>query len=381
MSSPSTAAPYAISIDDVLAAEQRIQSFIHQTPVMTCEAVNQRVLSTLASSTTSTSSSSPVHIYFKCELFQKSGSFKARGASNAVALLSTEEANKGVCTHSSGNHAGALAIAAQLRKIPAHIIMPSNAPLIKKLAVQNYQGIIYECEPTQAAREKKAKEIVEQTGAFFVHPSEDPRVIAGQGTIILELLHQMIPLQSLIHNVPSNYYTTKDTIEKYTILKQYAQSLPNPLLNAVIIPIGGGGMISGIATVIKDFDPRIVIIAAEPKEANDAYRSKIAGSIQTHPNPPRTIADGLMTTLGPNSWPIVRDKVDHILCVSEEEIMESMRFIYERMKLVIEPSAAVGVAVLFGKDIKTIPNISFEHIGIVLCGGNVNLDTLPFVKK
>lgn len=386
MTTPAVSNPsYAITIDDVLAAEERIQSFIHQTPVLTCEAVNQRV-----SLSSSSSSSVPVpRIYFKCEIFQKSGSFKARGASNAVASLLPEEAAKGVCTHSSGNHAGALAVAAQLRNIPAYIVMPSNAPVIKKVAVQNYKGVIYDCEPNQAAREKKAKEVQEQTGAIFVHPSEDKRVIAGQGTIAIELLFQILPLRNIAilsttgggtllqHGTGSS----SSTIDKYNQLKEYARSLPQPLLNAVVIPIGGGGMISGMATVIKDFDPRILVIAAEPIEANDAYRSKIAGTIQTHPNPPRTIADGLMTTLGPNSWPIVRDKVDHILCVTEEEIIDSMRLIYERMKLVIEPSAAVGVAVIFGKDIQNIPGIVLDQVGVVLCGGNVNLDSLPFLKK
>lgn len=343
---------YAVCEDDVHAAHARIRKHVHKTPVITCAAVDS-----MASDPTSDREA-----FFKCELFQKSGSFKARGACNAVFQLDPQTASKGVCTHSSGNHAQALAVAAKMLGIPAYIVMPSNAPAIKKRAVAGYGAQIFDCEPTQAAREAAAGKVEAETGAKFVHPSEDPAVIAGQGTIALELLPQVAELLGL------------DNASRLDSLKD----LPSPVLDAVIVPIGGGGMISGVATAIKALDPRIKVIAAEPLEANDAFRSKQEGSMQGNPTPPHTVADGLKTTLGPNTWPIVRDKVDVVVCVSETQIIDAMRIVYERMKLAIEPSAAVGVAVLLSDEVKKIEGL--KRFGVILCGGNTDVDKLPFAK-
>jgi threonine dehydratase len=362
-------AGHVIEASDIHAAAKRVQKFVHATPIVTCVKFDEWA---------SNGAASPAcrRAFFKCENFQKSGSFKARGASNAVMSLDDTAAAKGVCTHSSGNHAQALAVAAKQRGIPAYIVMPRNAPTIKKDAVKEYGGIVIECEPTQAAREAAATKVAEETGARFVHPSEDPLVIAGQGTMALELLAQIRELVS-----------------------SAGGSDDGPVVDAIIVPIGGGGMTCGIAVAAHSIDPRIRIIAAEPAEANDASLSKAAGKLEGHSTPPTTIADGLKTTLGtlfmrtgkyqphgirhdqmhaagPHTWPIVRDRVERVICVSEAEIKSAMKAVYERMKLVIEPSAAVGVAVLLSAEFKSLPGI--RRVGVVLCGGNVDLATLPF---
>jgi threonine dehydratase len=362
------ASPYVLSIEDVQAAHARIAASIHRTPVLTSSAVDL-----LASSPDAEPSGGGRRAFFKCELFQKSGSFKARGACNAVALLSDEEAAKGVCTHSSGNHAQALAAAAAMRGIPAHIVMPNNAPRVKVAAVKGYGARVIECAPTQQAREEAAAAVAAETGATFVHPSEDPRVMAGAGTLALELLEQVAA--EVAGWSPSS--SSSSTAGSSSGFAAFAASLPQPILDAVLVPIGGGGMISGVATAVKAIDPRILVIAAEPAEADDAARSKRAGSIQPNPSPPKTIADGLKTTLGKNTWPQVRDKVDEVVCVSEDEIVRAMRVVYERMKLAIEPSAAVGVAALLYRD-EVRGRAGLRRVGVVLCGGNVDLDTLPF---
>lgn len=349
------AGPYCIAASDVDAARRRIAGLVHETPVLTCSALD---------SFASAGAAEARAAFFKCELFQKSGSFKARGACNAVMSLPGEDAAKGVCTHSSGNHAAALAVAAKLRGITAHIVMPSDAPAVKREAVAGYGGVIIECAPTQAAREAAAAEVQAKTGARFVHPSEDPLVIAGQGTLGLELLEQAAALQA--------------AAARGSPAAAGDASAAEPPLDAVIIPVGGGGMLSGVATAIRGrFGDRIRIIAAEPAGADDAFRSKAAGERQGHAvGGPETIADGLKTTLGPNTWPIVRDCVERVVVVSEAEIVAAMRLVYTRMKLAIEPSAAVGVAALLSDEVKAMPGL--RRIGVVLCGGNVDIDKLPW---
>jgi threonine dehydratase/serine racemase len=323
---------YAICLADVQAAALRIKAHVHVTPVMTCSALDELAGRSL---------------FCKCELFQRGGSFKIRGATNAVMSLSDEAAARGVTTHSSGNHAQAIALAAKARGIGAKIVMPSNAPAVKKRAVLGYGAEVIECESTGAARQAAADLVVAETGAYFVHPSNNPTVMAGQGTIALELLEQVADL------------------------------------DAVIVPIGGGGMMSGIVTAVKGLNPSIKVYAAEPAGAADAYRSKEGGVLVGHPpGGPSTIADGLRTTLGTNTFPIVRDLVDEIFLVEEEEIVAAMRLVWERMKLCIEPSAAVGVAVALSAAFKALPLDGPDgcgaRVGVILCGGNTNLDALPW---
>jgi threonine dehydratase len=296
---------------------------------------------------------------------QRTGSFKFRGACNAVAVALGGADGAGgaapavrVTTHSSGNHAAALACAAALRGVEATIVMPSNAPAVKRRAVEGFGAAIVSCEPTQAAREAAAQRVVDETGAVFVHPSEDRSVIAGQGTVALELLEQVAEL------APGA-----------------AAAADRPLLDAVIVPVGGGGLVSGIATLIKARDPRIRVIAAEPLAANDAFRSKASGRLEGHAggpgSAPATMADGLKTTLGPNTFPIVRDLVDEIVCVSEAEISAALRVCYEQLKLAVEPSAAVGVAALLSAALGPAARPELRRVAVILCGGNVDLDTLP----
>ncbi len=305
------------SIRDVVAAHDRIRSLVHRTPVMTCA-----TLDALAGRS----------LVFKCENFQKVGAFKFRGASNAVFRLEDAVARRGVVTHSSGNHAQALALAARLRGIPAHIVMPDNAPAVKVNAVRDYGATIIFCESTQVAREETAARVVRETGGTLIPPYDHADVIAGQGTIALEFLEQRSDLQALI------------------------------------VPVGGGGMLSGIAVVAKSLRPHLRVIGAEPANVDDAFRSKASGVRQP---PPRTttIADGLRTGLGELTWPIIRDHVDEILTVSESEIVAAMRLVFERMKIVIEPSAAVGVAAALGANYRSREGLT--PTGVVLCGGNV----------
>lgn len=334
-----------------------IRPYVHRTPLLGCTSI---------SSLSSQATGLPTTLAFKCELFQRSGSFKMRGAMNAVLSLPSESASLGVCTHSSGNHAQALALAASTFGCPSHIVMPSNSPSVKKEATLGYGAAVIECEPTQAAREGAAKEVASRTGATFIHPSENPHVIAGQGTLVLELLQQA---EEVFGPAPLSP-------------PQFAP------LDVLIVPVGGGGLISGCALALQTMSgsPHLpIIIGAEPAEAADAYRSKKSGVLQGHTSgPPSTIADGLKTTLGPNTWPIVRDFVDEIITVSEEEIKCALRLVYERAKLAIEPSAAVGVAVAtspaLGVALRALlPSttlVSVEaserklRVAIVLCGGN-----------
>jgi threonine dehydratase len=316
---------YATDIDAVRQAAERIRGHAHRTPVMTCAA-----LDALAGRS----------LFFKCENLQKVGAFKMRGATNAVMSLTDDAAARGVVTHSSGNFAQALALAARIRGIPAHIVMPRTAPVVKKAAVEGYGGTIHLCEPTLKARETTAAAVVAETGGTFLHPYDHPDVIAGQGTCALELLEEV------------------------------------PDLDGIIAPIGGGGLMSGICIAARGLSPEIRLFAAEPEGADDAARSFAAGEFvpQTGPN---TIADGLLTSLGELTWPIVRDHLECIVTVDEAAIIEAMRLVWSRMKTVIEPSAAVPVAAVISEDFRELPGL--ERLGVVLSGGNVDLDCLPWV--
>jgi threonine dehydratase len=304
-------------LPQIRAAHERIRPFINRTPVLTCSTLSNMVGTSL---------------FFKCENFQKVGAFKFRGACNAVFSLSDEEAPRGVATHSSGNHAAALALAAAKRGIAARIVMPSNSPQIKIDAVTGYGGIITFCEPTLESRESTAAKVVQETGATFIHPYNDYRIIAGQGSAALEFMEEI------------------------------------PDLDFILAPVGGGGLLSGVAIAAKDLNPKIKVIGCEPKNADDAYRSKKAGHIIPSQNP-KTIADGLRTSLGDKTFPIIRDLVDDILLATEEEIVTAMRHIFERMKIVVEPSAAVPLAVLLSKQL----DVTNKKVGVILSGGNVDL--------
>ena len=321
------ASNHAADLATIRAAQRRIEPFIHRTPVLTSAAMD---------------AVSGRSLWFKCELLQKTGSFKFRGATNAVRMLEDGAAAKGVVTHSSGNHAQALALAARMRGIPAFVVMPSNSAEIKKAAVRGYGATVIECEPTLEARESTAARVIAETGGAMVPPYNHPNVIAGQGTIALELLDEC------------------------------------PQLDAIIVPLGGGGLISGIAIAAKALKPSIKIIGAEPELAGDAAASKREGSIQPAMKPV-TIADGLRTALGPLTFPVVRDLVDEIVLVPEADIVASMRFAWERMKITIEPSAAVGVAVASGAWMHARENDALRQVGVVLCGGNVDLAALPWL--
>ncbi|HLQ25748.1 MAG TPA: pyridoxal-phosphate dependent enzyme [Acidiferrobacterales bacterium] len=306
----------------IRAAAKRIERYARRTPVFTCESLNLLA---------------DAELFFKCENFQKVGAFKFRGACNAVFSLSNEEAKRGVATHSSGNHAAALALAAKLRGIDAHIVMPSNAPEVKRAAVAGYGGKITLCEPTLAAREATIAQIVERTGAVLVHPYNDYRVIAGQGTAALELMQEI------------------------------------PSLDVVMTPVGGGGLLSGTCIAVTGVSPAARIIAAEPQGADDAFRSLKAGKIIPMTDP-KTIADGLRSSLGDRTFAIMQKHVHEIITVSEEAIIHAMRQVWERMKIIIEASAAVPVAAVLQRN----KNIIGRRVGIILSGGNVDLEKLPW---
>ena len=322
MNTRSTDLKPALTMQSIREAHARIRDKIHRTPVMTSE-----VLDGLAGN----------RLFFKCENLQKVGAFKARGATNAVFLLTDAEAAKGVVTHSSGNHAAALARAARLRGIPAYIVMPSNSPQAKQAAVRRYGGDVVLCEPTLAARESTALQVMERTGAIFIHPYDDLRVMAGQGTTAIELLEDV------------------------------------PGLDVILCPVGGGGQLSGVAVAAKDIKPALRVIGVEPAGADDAARSLKAGHIIPMLEP-RTIADGLKTSLGQRPFAEIMRLVDDIVTVREESIVQAMRQVWEVMKLIVEPSGAVSyAAVVEGR----VP-ASGANIGIILSGGNLDLDRLPW---
>jgi threonine dehydratase len=310
------------TLNDIRQAAERIKPYAHRTPVLTNESLNQKV---------------GAQVFLKCENLQKVGAFKFRGACNAVYSLTDEEAARGVCTHSSGNHAQALALAARMRGIPAYIVMPNNAPSVKKNAVAGYGGLITFCEPTLEARESTMDGIRLETGATVVHPYNDERVISGQGTAALELL------------------------EDY------------PDLDVIIAPVGGGGLLSGTAIAATELKKGIRVIAGEPEMADDAFRSMQAGFIIPSINP-KTIADGLLTSLGALTFPIIQQRVEQIVTVSEAGIIETMKYVWERAKIIIEPSSAVAVGVLWEKKI----DLRGLKVGVILSGGNVDLEKLPW---
>jgi serine racemase len=337
---------YCVRFADVQAAAERISGTAHRTPVLESASLNR-----LAGDR---------RVFFKIEAFQKTGSFKFRGALNAVrSILADDRTSMGgndkntplqVVTHSSGNHAQALALAARLsstpeRPVQATIVMPNNTPIVKKEAVADFGASIVMTESTNEAREREAEKIRKATGATFVHPSEDPRVIAGQGTVTLELVEQIKELEG------------------------------SPQLDAVIIPVGGGGLASGNCVTLRALLGRSVkIILAEPAVLDDAHRSFMAGELLGHApnNTLNSVADGLKTTLGPHTWPIVRDHADAILTVSEEDILRATKLVWERLKIVIEPSAGVGVAVLLSEAFAG-QFTDCKVVGVVLCGGNVDV--------
>jgi len=314
---------YIPTFDDVIAAHERIKPYIHRTPVLTSSYLNELT---------------GAELFFKCENFQKAGAFKVRGASNAVFGLQEDQLAKGVATHSSGNHALSLSYAAGRRGIPCSVVMPRTAPQAKKDAVRGYGGRIVECEPSTSSREAVFAQVVAETGAEFVHPYNDPRVIAGQATCSRELIEQV------------------------------------PGLDAVIAPIGGGGMISGTCLTLSTIAPGVKVYAGEPEQADDAARSFRAGHIIAD-DAPETVADGLKVPLKELTWHFVQKHVTDILTVSEDEIIEAMKLIWKRMKIVMEPSSAVPLAAI----LRNPQVFKGQRVGVIITGGNVDLDKLPWM--
>lgn len=311
-----------VSFADVESAAHRIAPFVHRTPVMSSRRLNEIL---------------GAEVVFKCENLQRTGAFKARGAHNAVFSLNENQAARGVVTHSSGNHAAALSLAARNRGVRALIVMPSNATRAKVESVRRLGGEVSFCEPTIAAREAAVEAIIADQGATLVHPYDDPRVIAGQGTAALELLQEV------------------------------------PGLEAVLAPVGGGGLMSGTAVAVRGHNPSVRLWAAEPAQADDAWRSWTSGALIAG-DLPNTIADGLRTTLGQNGFLILRNLLDEFTTVSEDSIVAAMRLVWEVLKIVIEPSSAVAVAAL----LEAKPEAQGRKVGVILSGGNVDLDRLPW---
>ena len=313
-----------LTFEHVLQARERIAPYVHNTPILTSSYLNDRI---------------GAELFFKCENFQKAGAFKVRGACNAVFGLSDEDAKQGVATHSSGNHALSLSYAAGRRGIPCHVVMPRTAPQAKKDAVIGYGGLITECEPSTTSREAVFAEVQATTGAEFVHPYNDPRVIAGQATCSAEMLEAVDGLDS------------------------------------IVAPIGGGGMISGTCLTASNIAPHIEIFAAEPLQADDAARSFRSGRIIAD-DAPVTVADGLKVPLKENTWHFVSHFVADVMTASEDEIVEAMKLTWQRLKIVMEPSCAVPLAVI----LKNQDVFRGRRIGVIVTGGNVDLDRLPWMK-
>jgi threonine dehydratase len=314
-----------LNLEMIRTAHERIASLITRTPVMTSSTLDART---------------GARLFFKCENLQKAGAFKARGATNAVFSLSSDEAAKGVVTHSSGNHAAAVSRAAQLRRIPASVVMPRTAPKSKQAAVQRYGGRVIQCEPTQTAREETARLVMEQTGGVLIHAYDDLRVMAGQGTTAVEFLAEV------------------------------------PNLDVILCSVGGGGHLSGIGVAAKSINPGIRVLGVEPSGADDAARSLRAGRLIAGVSP-ASIADGLLTSLSEATFSVIRRYVDDIVVVTEEAIVEAMRTIWEVMKLIVEPSGAVAYAAVGSGVI----DLRGKRVGIVLSGGNLDLDVLPWQQS
>lgn len=326
-----------VVLKDVQEASKRIAPYIHRTPVMTCSTLDKMAGRSL---------------FFKCEVFQKVGAFKFRGASNAVGKLVEEHGSKiaadqmTVVTHSSGNHAQAIALAAQLRGLKAHIVMPSDAPAVKKAAVKGYGASITECVNTKEGRESTCENVLKCSGpnAYFIHPFDNVNVIAGQGTIALELMEQV-----------SN-------------------------LDAIVAPVGGGGLMSGVCIAAKSLKPEIKIFAAEPLNADDCAKSFAAKKRVPLSGPPDTIADGLKTSIGEITCPIILEHIDDVITVTEEEIISATRLVLERMKVVIEPSSGVVLAAALNDRFKRM-TADMKNVAVLLVGGNLDLDQLPWNKN
>ena len=312
------------NIEDIKKALEKVKPFVKRTPVLTCKSLDQIT---------------GAELFFKCENFQKVGAFKFRGATNAVFSLTEEEAKRGVATHSSGNHAQALALASKLRGIKALIVMPKSSSQVKIEAVKGYGGEIIPCEPTLKSREETLKQVVKDTSAVFIHSSNDHRVIAGQGTASVEFLEE-------VQN-----------------------------LDAVMVPVGGGGLLGGTALAFSGLSTSTEVIGVEPEGADDAYQSFQQGKLIL-PENPRTIADGLLTSLGDLTFPIMKNHVNQMVTVGEDAIVSSMRLIWERMKIVIEPSSAVPFAAFLENKV----DLKGKRVGIILSGGNVDLDKLPWLS-
>jgi len=300
----------------------------HETPTLTSRLIDERV---------SAAWGWDVEVHFKAECLQRVGAFKFRGAWSAVSALSAEELSRGVCTHSSGNHAQALALAARERGAPAYIVMPTSAPAVKRAAVEGYGATVIECAPTLAAREEAAAAVVGRTGARFIHPYNDPLIIAGQGTAALELLAQAGPL------------------------------------DLVVAPVGGGGLMSGTCLAARALCPGALLWAAEPAGADDAARSLAAGRLIPQ-EAPHTICDGLLTSLGDLTWPVLRDHLERVVTVTDAEVVDAMRLLWTRLKVVVEPSGAAPLAALLAAR----PPRPARRVGVILSGGNVDLDRLPW---
>lgn len=316
----------SVNFDDVQAAATRIALFAHRTPVMTCAQIDRRV---------------GANVFFKCEHLQKTGAFKFRGAINAIAQLSSEELGRGVVTHSSGNHAAALAAAANRFGTTAYIVMPSNSSKIKMAAVEGYGGQITECEPTLDSRVEVASRVQSETDAVMIPPFDHPHIIAGQATAAFEFLQQV------------------------------------PELDAIIAPVGGGGLMSGTCVSARAMKPGLLVLGAEPAGADDAYQSKQQGQFVPQLNP-QTVSDGLRTSLGDLTWPFIRDQVDEIITADDQATVDAMQFFWQRTKQVIEPSSAVPLAAIFKRFADATPP---ENIGVIISGGNVDLLDPPWICR
>ena len=322
-----------VTLENVVNAARVIKPFIHRTPIVTSNFFDRIT---------------GKHIFFKCENFQKIGAFKIRGTTNAIhKILAANDTERKpiIVTHSSGNHAQAVASASKRNGLDAWIVMPSNAPHVKKNAVKEYGAKIVECDPTQECREATANKLIAELGqdAVFLSPYDDVNIIAGQGTMGLEILEDVSSL------------------------------------DAIVVPVGGGGMLSGICVAVKGMNPKIKILAAEPLNADDCAKSFAAGRKIPNQSPPQTVADGLKVSVGDITWPIIKENIADVITVTEDEIVAAMKLVFERMKLVIEPSAAVGVAAILTKRFKQNYS-SLTNVCVVLCGGNVDMEKLPWMK-
>lgn len=317
-----------VTYAEIERAAQALAGVAHHTPILTSRQINELV---------------GAEVFFKCENFQRVGAFKFRGGYYATSQLSDDQARYGVCTHSSGNHAQAIALAAQLRQIPAYIVMPSNAPAVKRAAVLGYGAQVIECEPTLVARERTAQRVIAETGATFIHPYDHPQVIAGQGTaareLILELREQQVEL------------------------------------DVMIAPIGGGGLMSGSALSTRALSPQTEVWGAEPRGADDAYRSLQTGELVLQTGP-HTICDGLLTSLGQLTWPIIKEHLTQIITVTDAEVIKALRLVMSRLKIIIEPSCATPLAALLSQPLPA----HVRRIGVILSGGNVDLDRLSSLQ-